>query len=150
LGLRAGDYADVAGAACIRRLRLWWEARLSLRGVSRATAPQYRRVVSGGSFPESSQTEQVRALIPVFALAVAIVAAVTDASSAADLILAGLAVGAFVVWTYVPGVPLLALSLAVVFPVVVAQRPGSSSHSCSRCLCSPSSSGARPRRLGRP
>jgi signal transduction histidine kinase len=80
--------------------------------------------VSGGSFPESSQTEQARALIPVFALVVAIVAAVTDPSSPADLILAGLAVSAFVVWTYVPGVPLLALSLAVVVPVVVAQRSG--------------------------
>ncbi len=80
--------------------------------------------MSGGSFPESSQTEQVRALIPVFALTVAIVAAVTDPSSAADLILAGVAVGAFVLWTYVPGVPLLALSLAVAVPAVVAQRSG--------------------------
>jgi signal transduction histidine kinase len=81
--------------------------------------------VSGRSFPGSSQTDQVRALIPVFALTVAIVAAVTDASSsAADLILAALAVAAFVVWTYVRRVPLLALSLAVVVPVVVAQRSG--------------------------
>jgi signal transduction histidine kinase len=94
------------------------------RGVSRAAPPQYRRVVSGGSFPESSQTEQVRGLIPVFALAVAIVAAVTDPSSAADLTLAALAVGAFAMWTYVPGVPLPALSLAVIVPVVVAQRSG--------------------------
>ena len=66
----------------------------------------------------------MRTLIPLFALAVAVVAAVTDPSSAADLILAGLAVAAFVVWTYVPGVPLPALSLAVVVPVVVAQRSG--------------------------
>jgi signal transduction histidine kinase len=81
--------------------------------------------VSGGSLPESSATEQVRALIPAFALVVAIVAAVGDPpSSAADLVLAGLAVGAFVVWAWVPGVPLLALSLAVVVPVVVAQRSG--------------------------
>jgi signal transduction histidine kinase len=81
--------------------------------------------VSGGSVPQSSQTDQVRALIPVFALTVAIVGAVTDpAPTPADLILAALAVGAFAVWTYVPGVPLLALSLAVVVPVVVAQRSG--------------------------
>jgi signal transduction histidine kinase len=80
--------------------------------------------VSGRSLPESSQTEQVRALIPLFALAVAIVAAVSDPSSTADLILAGLAFGAFVAWTYVPGVPLPALALAVVVPVVVAQRSG--------------------------
>jgi signal transduction histidine kinase len=66
----------------------------------------------------------LRALIPVFALTVAAVAAITDPSSAADLILAGLAVGAFVAWAYVPRVSLLALSLAVVVPVVVAQRSG--------------------------
>jgi signal transduction histidine kinase len=80
--------------------------------------------VSGGSLPESSQTDQVRRLIAIFALVVAIVAVVTDPSSAADLPLAALPVGAFVVWSYVPGVPLPALSLAVVVPVVVAQREG--------------------------
>jgi signal transduction histidine kinase len=80
--------------------------------------------MSGGSLTGSSPTEQFRGLVPVFALAVAIVAAVTDPSSAADLILAALAVGAFAVWTYVPGVPLPALSLAVVVPAVVAQRSG--------------------------
>ena len=80
--------------------------------------------MSGGSLPESSQTDQVRPLIPIFALVVAVVAVVTDPSSAADLPLAALAVGAFVVWSYIPGVPLPALSLAVVVPVVVAQRAG--------------------------
>ena len=63
-------------------------------------------------------------MIPVFALVAAIVAAVTDPSSGADLVLCGLAVAAFAVWAYVPGVPLLALSLAVIVPVVVAQRSG--------------------------
>ena len=92
--------------------------------MSRAAPSQYRRVVSGGSSPESFRADQARALIPVFALVVAILAAVTDPSSPADLVLAGVAVGAFVVWTYLPGVPLLALSLAVVVPVVVAQRSG--------------------------
>jgi signal transduction histidine kinase len=84
----------------------------------------YRRGVSGGSPPESSQTEQLRALIPVFALAVAVGAVVTDPSSAVDLTLAGLAVAAFAVWAYLPRVPLAALTLAVVAPVVVAQRSG--------------------------
>jgi signal transduction histidine kinase len=92
--------------------------------MSQAAAPQYRRVVSAGSLRGSSQTEQLRGLVPVFALAVAIVGAVTDPASAADLILAALAVGAFAVWTYVPGVPLPALSLAVAVPAVVAQRSG--------------------------
>ena len=94
------------------------------RNQRRADALGYRRGVSGGSPPASSQTEQLRALVPVFALAVAIVGVVTDPSSAADLILAGLAVAAFAAWSYVPGVPLAALSLAVVVPVVVAQRDG--------------------------
>jgi signal transduction histidine kinase len=71
-----------------------------------------------------SQTDQGRAFLPVFALAVAIVAALTDPSSAADLTFAALAVGAFAVWAYVPNVPLWALSVAVVVPVVVAQRTG--------------------------
>jgi signal transduction histidine kinase len=66
----------------------------------------------------------MRALIPPFALAVAAVAAVTDPSSAADLPLAALAVGAFAVWAYVPNAPLWAVSVAVVAPVVVAQRSG--------------------------
>jgi signal transduction histidine kinase len=66
----------------------------------------------------------VRRLVPVFALAVAIVAAVTDPSSAAELSLAAPPVAAFAVWTYLPRVPLWAVSLAVICPVVVAQRSG--------------------------
>jgi signal transduction histidine kinase len=98
---------------------------LRLRGdVERAT-PQYRPDVSHRSSPEEwSHAEQLRALVPPFALAVAILAAVSDWSSAADLTLAAVAVGAFAVWAYVPNVPLAALSLAVVVPVVVAQRTG--------------------------
>jgi signal transduction histidine kinase len=80
--------------------------------------------VSGESSPDSFRADQARALVPIFALVVAILAAATDPASPADLILASVAVGAFVVWTYVPGVPLVALSLAVVAPVVVAQRSG--------------------------
>jgi signal transduction histidine kinase len=80
--------------------------------------------VSARSLPEWSQTEQVRLLIPAFALAAAVVAAVTDPSSEADLVLCALAAVPFIVWTYVPGVPLAALSPAVVIPVVVAQRAG--------------------------
>ena len=87
-------------------------------------ARQYRRVVSGASRPETFQTDQVRRLIPVGALAVAVAAAVGNPSSAADLILAAVAVAAFALWAYVPNVPLLALSLVVLIPVVVAQRSG--------------------------
>jgi signal transduction histidine kinase len=84
----------------------------------------YRRDVSGGSLPESSQTEQVRALIPAFALAAAVIAATTDPASRADLVLCALAAAPFLLWTYLRRVSLLALSLAVIIPVVVAQRSG--------------------------
>ena len=87
-------------------------------------ARQYRRVVSDGSARETFQTDQVRRLVPVGALAVAVAAAVGNPSSAEDLILAGVVVGAFALWAYVPKVPLSALSLAVLVPVVVAQRSG--------------------------
>ena len=60
----------------------------------------------------------------MFALAVAIVAALTDTSRSADLIFAAVAVGAFAIWAYVPGFPLWALTIGVVAPVVVAQRSG--------------------------
>jgi signal transduction histidine kinase len=86
---------------------------------------EYGRDVSGSSTPPAaSSTEQLRTLVPVFALVVAIVAAVTDRSSGADLILAAIPVCAFAAWAYLPGVPLAAMSLAVLFPVVVAQRDG--------------------------
>ena len=71
-----------------------------------------------------SQAGELRRLIPLFALAVAIVGAVTDAASSADLILAAIPVVAFAVWAYLPGVPLWATSLAVLAPVVIAQRDG--------------------------
>jgi len=80
--------------------------------------------VSGGSLPEWSQTERARALIPAFAVAVAVLAAVADPSTGADLVLCALAAAPFVLWTYRPGLPLLALSLAVLVPVVIAQRSG--------------------------
>jgi signal transduction histidine kinase len=86
---------------------------------------QYRRDVYDGSVPESREADQARALFPAFALVVALVAAVTDPSSAtADLLLAVPVVGAFVVWAYVPTAPLPAVVLAVLVPVVVSQRAG--------------------------
>src|SRR5512134_887175 len=81
--------------------------------------------VSGFSGQAWSEADDVRRLVAPFTLLVAIVAAVTDPSdSAVDLILAAVAVAAFAIWAFVPGVPLWALSLAVICPVVVAQRSG--------------------------
>jgi signal transduction histidine kinase len=81
--------------------------------------------VFGWSGQAWSEADEVRRLVAPFTLLVAIVAVVTDPSdSAVDLILAAVAVAAFAGWAYLPGVPLWALSLAVVCPVVVAQRSG--------------------------
>ena len=67
----------------------------------------------------------MRLLVPIFALAVAVVAALADPSSVVDLILMAIPVAAFVLWTYLRNVPLWVVSVAVVVPVVVAQRSGS-------------------------
>jgi signal transduction histidine kinase len=80
--------------------------------------------VSGGSFPQWSQSEQLRVLVPAFAVGAAVIAAVADPSSGADLVLCGIAAAPFLVWAFVPRVPLPALSLAVIVPAVVAQRSG--------------------------
>jgi signal transduction histidine kinase len=81
--------------------------------------------MSGGSRRRWSQTEQLRALVPGFALAVAVVAVLTAPPPAAiDLVLAALPVGAFAAWAYFRKPPLGVLTLAVLAPVVVAQRSG--------------------------
>ena len=63
-------------------------------------------------------------LVPVFALAIALVAAITQPSSAVDLVLAAVPVIAFAVWAFVPRIPLLVLTVAIAVPVVLAQRRG--------------------------
>jgi signal transduction histidine kinase len=105
-------------------VRPWSEARPRLQGEVERGAAQYRRRVSEGSVADSNPNDGLRALVPAFALVVAIVAALTDPASTADLILAVLAVGAFAVWAYGFNVPLWALSVAVLVPVVAAQRSG--------------------------
>ena len=68
--------------------------------------------------------DELRRLIPPFALVVAIVAAVADPASPADLVLVALPVVAFSLWAHSSRVPLAATSIAVVVPVVFAQRSG--------------------------
>jgi signal transduction histidine kinase len=60
----------------------------------------------------------------VFSLAFALVAAITQPSSAADLVLAAVPVLAFGLWAFAPKMPLAAVSVFVVVPTVVAQRSG--------------------------
>jgi len=72
----------------------------------------------------SGQADGVRPLVALFALAVAIVAALADPSSALDLVLIAIPVAAFALWAWIPQIPLTAVSLAVLIPVVVVQRSG--------------------------
>jgi signal transduction histidine kinase len=90
------------------------------RGENRSTVPG----VPGSSGEMWPQADDVRGLVPAFALAIAIIAAITDPKWSAELILAAPPVAAFAVWTHWPRTPLWAVSLAVVCPVVVAQRSG--------------------------
>lgn len=70
------------------------------------------------------EADAPRRLVPIVALSVALLAAVTQPSTVPDLLLVCLPVLAFTIWAYVPATPLLALSIAVIVPLVVAQRSG--------------------------
>ena len=72
--------------------------------------------MAGESGRAPSVADDVLRLVPLFALAVAVVAAVVDPSSFLGLVLAAVPVAALGLWVYAPGVP---LSL-----VVVALRSG--------------------------
>jgi signal transduction histidine kinase len=80
--------------------------------------------VAGGSGRGWFEADDLRRVFPVFSLAFWLVAAITQPSSAADIILAAVPVAAFALWAYARNVPLAAVSVAVVVPVVVAQRSG--------------------------
>jgi signal transduction histidine kinase len=67
---------------------------------------------------------KLRRLVPLFALAVAVVAWVTEPSATSDLVPVAIPVAAFFVWAYVPRVPLWVLTVVVIVPTVVAQRTG--------------------------
>jgi signal transduction histidine kinase len=68
--------------------------------------------------------DEFRRLIPVIALAAAVLAAVTDPSWTLDLLLAAVPVAAFALWTFRSDVSLAILAIAVIVPVVAAQRSG--------------------------
>jgi signal transduction histidine kinase len=92
--------------------------------MSEGRAAQYSRHVAGESGRGWFEADDLRPVLPAFSLAFALVAAITQPSSTADLLLAAVSVVAFGVWAFVPGVPLTAVSPAVIVPMVVAQRSG--------------------------
>ncbi len=62
--------------------------------------------------------------MPIFALAVAIVATLTNSSTAGEVLLMAIPPAAFAAWTYVPRLPLAVVAVAVVVPVVAVQHNG--------------------------
>jgi signal transduction histidine kinase len=92
--------------------------------MSRAWAAEYSRRVAAGSGRGWFEADDLRRVLPAFSLAFFLVAAITQPSSAGDLVLAAVPIAAFALWAFVPHVPLSAVAVAVVVPVVVAQRSG--------------------------
>jgi signal transduction histidine kinase len=80
--------------------------------------------VTGESVRGWFETDDLRRFLPVFSLAFALVAAITQSSSAADLVLTAVPVAAWSLWAFAPKVPLAAVAVAIVVPVVVVQRSG--------------------------
>jgi signal transduction histidine kinase len=80
--------------------------------------------VAGGSVRGWFEADDLRRVLPFFSLAFALVAVITQPSSAADLALTAVPVAAFGLWAFALNVPLAAVSVAIVVPVVVAQRAG--------------------------
>jgi signal transduction histidine kinase len=92
--------------------------------MSKDGAAQYSRQVAGESGQGWFEADDLRKALPCFSLAFGLVAAITQPSSTADLILAAIPVAAFGLWAFVPNVPLTAITPAVIVPMVVAQRSG--------------------------
>ncbi len=92
--------------------------------VSEVGAAQYCRRVTGGSGRGWFEADDLRRAVPVFSLVFGLVAAITQPSSPADLVLAAVPVAAFSVWAFGRRVPLTAVCVPVVVPLVVAQRSG--------------------------
>jgi signal transduction histidine kinase len=89
------------------------------------TAPaQYSRRVAADSVQAAPRADELRRLVPVIALAAGVIAAVADPSWTLDLVLAVVPVAAFAWWAFGRNVPLALVSVAVIVPVVIAQRSG--------------------------
>jgi signal transduction histidine kinase len=80
--------------------------------------------VVGGSVRGWFETDDLRRVLPFFSLAFALVAAITQPSSAVDLALTAVPVAAWSLWAFARNVPLAAVCVGIVVPVVVAQRSG--------------------------
>jgi signal transduction histidine kinase len=139
---RAGERADLGnfdehnrGAWCERahRRETVRTPRESIPGRSARLRPEedvaseaarYSGRVAGGPGRGRFEADDLRRVLPFFSLAFALVAAITQPSSAADIALTAVPVAAWSLWAFARNMPLAAASVAVVVPVVVAQRSG--------------------------
>ncbi|HEX2302803.1 MAG TPA: histidine kinase [Gaiella sp.] len=80
--------------------------------------------MAGGPGRGWFEADDLRRVLPFFSLAFGLVAVITQPSSAADLALTAVPVVAWSLWAFARNVPLAAVSVAIVVPVVVAQRSG--------------------------
>jgi hypothetical protein len=98
--------------------------RLSLKAEVAPEAAQYSWWVAGGPGRGWFVADDLRRALPFFSLAFGLVAAITQPSSEADLALTVVPVVAWSLWAFARNVPLAAVSLAIVVPVVLVQRSG--------------------------
>jgi signal transduction histidine kinase len=80
--------------------------------------------VARGSVRDWFGADDLRRVLPFFSFAFALVAAISQPSTPADIALTAVPVVAWSLWAFVPMVPLAAVALAVVPTVVVVQRSG--------------------------
>jgi signal transduction histidine kinase len=85
---------------------------------------QYSRPIARGSIRAWFEADDFRRVLPFFSLAFALVAAITQPSSAPDIALTAVPVVAWSLWVFIRNVPLAAVAVAIVVPVVVVQRSG--------------------------
>jgi signal transduction histidine kinase len=69
-------------------------------------------------------SDEVRRIVPVLAVAVAVVAALVDSSAPGELLLMAIPPVALAAWTYLPRIPLPVVAIAVLVPVVAVQHSG--------------------------
>jgi signal transduction histidine kinase len=80
--------------------------------------------VAGNSVRGWFEADDLRRVLPFFSLAFGLVAVITQPSSAADNTLTAVPLAAWIVWALARNVPLAAVAVAIVVPVIVAQRSG--------------------------
>jgi signal transduction histidine kinase len=95
-----------------------------LRRKTHRQVAEYSRRVIGRAVRDWFVADDFRRVLPFFSLAFAVVAVITQPSSAVDLALTMVPVAAWSVWAFSRTVPLAAVSVLILVPVVVAQRAG--------------------------